>query len=772
MTDDLLRRLREGEPTARTKLFEHCQEQLGPFFRARLPNAADLKDCVSEVFTRALEGIDAGREPEVLGAWLIGIAKNLLKDRYEANSRTADLDDNLPQPPGDPQLELERTDLPELPSDLEIILGKRQLWATLGAATSGLNDGLAAIMRAHIDLSLQRKRLVVGTELAATVGKPADIVNRQLQRARTRMLDSIAALVLARTGRADCPGLDTTLNLILRPEQRDGDRRLRLDPSQTSEVLKHANGCATCASRVDQARDYSRWALGPGLPRLADDDEERRRAALALLDRAGEDQPAAQSSAAAVLAGAPAPLATDVPAGIVRRIRGAVRLRVTRLRWVHAVTRFAQENPDTFHRIIAAVCGGAVVVAAIVAAILAKPHHEPEAAASGTSAVTTGVSPAPAAPPHATSPATPVATSPGPARPVAAPLTTTTEPATAGAAAKTPTIPTTTTSDTRPPPAADHVDLDATDTDYGTLWISGTPFDPRQIQHLGLAAGNYTLTGPGRQAVLDFEITGDHRVTYDPALEGTFTGNGTSRLTVHGSRITLDTTAIDYSIAGISGLPQQTDRRHTFRVLPGNYYIVTANGRSYFFDVTNNGRVTYDSALEGHLTGAGTATLAVHGFPITLDVTDVAYQYTGVNGTYQTTDRRHTYRLLPGTHYIVALNEGGYGFTVTADGHITYDPAFAGRLTGAGTTTLAVHGFAVTIDATGSGQAGFSLAGVGTLAATQPWTLRLLPISNNLVMRNGQQYFFKVDGSGHVDYDHSLDPVLSGRGTSTLTIRS
>jgi DNA-directed RNA polymerase specialized sigma24 family protein len=772
MTEDLLRRLREGEPTAHTDLFEHCQQQLRPFFRSRLPNTADLDDCVSEVFTRALEGIRAGGQPEVLGAWLIGIARNLLKQRYEASNRAADLDDDLPQPPGDPQLELARTDLPELPSDLEIILGKRQLWATLGAATSGLNDGLATIMRAHITLSVRRKRLVVGAELAATVGMPVDIVNRQLQRSRTRMLDSIAALVLARTGRADCPGLDTTLSLMLRPEQRGGDRRLRLDPTQTSEVLKHANGCATCGSRVDEARDYSRWVLGPGLLHLADDDEERRRAVLALLDRAGEGQSAAQSSAATVLAAAPVPLAADVPAGIVGRIGGAVRLRVTRLRWVHAVTQFAQDNPDTFHRIIAAVSGGAVVVAAIAAAFLANHHHEPEAASSGSSAITAGVSPTTAVPPGATSPATPAATSPGRARPVAAPLATTTEPAAAGAAAKTPTTPTTTTSDTRPPPAADHVDLDATDTDYGTLWISGTLFDPRQIQHLGLAAGSYTLAGPGRQAVLDFEITGDHRVTYDPALEGAFTGNGTSRLTVHGYRITLDTTAIDYSIAGISGLPQQTDRRHTFRVLPGNYYIVTANGRSYFFDVTNNGRVTYDAALEGHLTGAGTATLAVHGFPITLDVTDVVYQYTGVNGTYQTTDRRHTYRLLPGPHYIVALNEAGYGFTVTDDGPITYDPAFAGRLAGAGTTILAVHGFAVTIDATGSGQAGFSLAGVGTLAATRPWTLRLLPISNNLVMHNGQHYFFQVDGSGHVDYDHRLDPVLSGRGTSTLTIRS
>jgi len=119
----------------------------------------------------------------------------------------------------------------------------------------------------------------------------------------------------------------------------------------------------------------------------------------------------------------------------------------------------------------------------------------------------------------------------------------------------------------------------------------------------------------------------------------------------------------------------------------------------------------------------------------------------------------------------VVTRQATYGFAVTNDGHITYDSSLEGHFTGAGTTTLAMHGLPVTIDATRTGQADLSVAGVGTFLANRPLTLRLLPCSNNLRLHDNQQYWFQVDGSGHVDYDPGLDAVLSGRGTSTLTIR-
>jgi len=786
MTDDLLRRLRDGEPTARTDLFEHCQEQLRPFFRSRLPNIADLDDCVSEVFTRALEGIRAGGQPEVLGAWLIGIAKNLLKQRYEASNRAAELDDDPPQPSGDPQLELARTDLPELPSDLEIVLGKQQLWATLGAATSGLNDGLAAIMRAHITLSVRRKRLVVGAELAATVGMPVDIVNRQLQRSRTRMLDSIAALVLARTGRADCPGLDTTLNLILRPEQRGGDRRLRLDPTQTSEVLKHANGCATCGSRVDEARDYSRWALGPGLLHLADDDEERRRAVLALLDRADEGQPAAQSSAAAVLAAAPAPLGADVPAGIVRRIRGAVRFRVTRLRWVHAVTRFAQENPDTFHRIIAAVSGGAVVVAAIAAAFLANHHHQPEAASSGSSAVTTSVSPPAAVPPHATSPApaaTPVATSPGQARPVAAPLATTTQPAAAGPAATTPLpttdLPTTDPTTIDPPPpttttgSGQDIGIDETDLDYTSFLVSGASGwrDARRPLHLNLAPGTHTLTTPLGQK-LTFVVTGDDRVDYDHSEDGTLTGRGTSTVAVHGFSVLVDATDVDYANVTVTATgwpaPQQILLR---RLLPGAHSVVTSGGISVPFTVTGTGRVEYAAGVAGLLTGAGGTTLAVHGLPVTINDADLSYANTTLYGTgWRTHQVVRTYRLLPSATSVVTSGGPSLPFTVTGSGRVDYAAGLAGLLTGAGGTTLALHGLGITVDDADLSYDNTTLYGTGWRAHQVVRTYRLWPGASSVVTTSGNTVPFSVTGTGLVGYAAGLEGLLTGAGTTTVAV--
>jgi DNA-directed RNA polymerase specialized sigma24 family protein len=56
-----------------------------------------------------------------LEAWLFGIAKNVLKDRYEAKRvAAAGLPDDLPAPPVDSPLELDCPDLPDRISDYEV----------------------------------------------------------------------------------------------------------------------------------------------------------------------------------------------------------------------------------------------------------------------------------------------------------------------------------------------------------------------------------------------------------------------------------------------------------------------------------------------------------------------------------------------------------------------------------------------------------------------------------------------------------------------------
>src|SRR5262249_24825229 len=223
---DLLPRLQAGEATARQELFQHCQQRLSPYFRKRLANPSEVEDCVSEVLTRALEGIGKGHQPQVLDAWIFGIAHNVAKEHYKDVRRRdgKEIPVDLPGEPQVPNLKLEQPrqpdkDLPELPEDWEFLHGKRELWAMLRAAIDGTHPGLQTIMRAHLEHSLNKDRPVIGAELADTWAMPVEQMNRQLNRAREATRDALVALVLARTGRDNCSELAHKLDQILSIDQ-------------------------------------------------------------------------------------------------------------------------------------------------------------------------------------------------------------------------------------------------------------------------------------------------------------------------------------------------------------------------------------------------------------------------------------------------------------------------------------------------------------------------------------------------------------------------
>jgi hypothetical protein len=130
--------------------------------------------------------------------------------------------------------------------------------------------------------------------------------------------------------------------------------------------------------------------------------------------------------------------------------------------------------------------------------------------------------------------------------------------------------------------------------------------------------------------------------------------------------------------------------------------------------------------------------------------------------------------LLPGTSVLGSANSyfgGLVSFTLDNSGHIGYDSTLEGCLTGAGTTTLVVNGRTMTIDARAVTipnlqlDNGVRFATACRFAATVlPGAQILQPNINNLTLG------FSVSNSGTVDYDHSLDGELSGRGTSTLMV--
>jgi DNA-directed RNA polymerase specialized sigma24 family protein len=770
MTDDLLRRLSDGEDAAWQDLVAHCRTRLRPFVQARMPNASDTDDLVSDVIAEAWRAIRGGKRPEVLHAWLMGITRHLLIKRYGEKARGgAELPDDLPRPAGDVQLDLERTDMPEVPSDWEMLTSRRQLWATVVDATKALSPGHATVMRTHIRLTWERGKFVRGKELAEALGQPVKNVDRQLDRARKAELDAIAALVVARSGGGGCADLARTLTGVLRPEQRDAGRKLVLDPAQAAAVLGHTAGCAACTPAMKQARDFSRYALGPGLLGLAGEDDERRRAIAAMLDRVAEAPLAEQSSAASALAVVPAPLAaTDAPR-VLDRVRQVLTTRVVTLPRTEAVVQFAQQNPDAFRRVLAAAIVGVTLVAGVIFGLLSPtPGGPPAAAGQPPAQEVPGVAPGPSADPPTTttSPTVPAAASTPLPAPVQQPLpTTTTSRSTASSSTSTTSTATTTTTVRTAP--KETVEVDATGIDYPLFAIVGETdwLDTRHIQQLRLPRGRHTLrTRFGQEFA--FEVTGSGRLGYDPALEGRLTGANGTTLTLHGVPVTVDVTEVDYGSSGVSGTISTTARRHTYNLLPALHYLIINNGRSLFFTVTPDGKVAYQPEDAGLLTGTGSDTLTVHGLPVVVDVSGVDYGSTGVGGTPQTKDRRHTYRLLPGPHYLV-VNGPSVFFTVTRDGKVDR-PDPPSLATGAGTDTLTVHGLAVTVDVSG---VDYEETGVGGIPQTRDrrHTYRLVPGRHYLVTNGTRSVFFTITGDGKVDRP---DPpsLATGAGTDTLTV--
>jgi hypothetical protein len=125
--------------------------------------------------------------------------------------------------------------------------------------------------------------------------------------------------------------------------------------------------------------------------------------------------------------------------------------------------------------------------------------------------------------------------------------------------------------------------------------------------------------------------------------------------------------------------------------------------------------------------------------------------------------------LLPGTHNL--WGPGGseqFAFTVAADGSISYDPSLQGVFQGAGSNTLVVKGVSVTINVPGAVWVNVDYA---TYWPSGPLTVNLLPGSNFVQTTTGVPViYFTVAADGTISYDASLDDIVSGAGTNTLTI--
>src|SRR5262249_16699919 len=135
---------------------------------------------------------------------------------------------------------------------------------------------------------------------------------------------------------------------------------------------------------------------------------------------------------------------------------------------------------------------------------------------------------------------------------------------------------------------------------------------------INLLTGQHSLSTNGIN-VISFTVNPDGTVSYDPSLEGALTGSGTTALAVNSYAVTLDASALGVASVSLDGVAYDGTAPFSVNLLPGQHMLTTNGADGISFTVNADGTVTYDPALEGALTGSGTAALAVNGYAVTLD---------------------------------------------------------------------------------------------------------------------------------------------------------
>ena len=295
-----------------------------------------------------------------------------------------------------------------------------------------------------------------------------------------------------------------------------------------------------------------------------------------------------------------------------------------------------------------------------------------------------------------------------------------------------------------------------------------------------LAEGDYAIVhesfGATGSANAPFHVGADGTISYAAALEGALTGAGTSALAAHGRTVHVDASPINayrniYMVgSNLSPLPYVRD----LHLLPGPHGML---GVGHDFVVVADGTVTYTSADEGFFLGAGTSSLIVNGLVLHVDARDVsAYALFFRDGVVIRPSQPVDVHAFAGTFPISAPSGQTGGSSVNidlrADGTVAYASELEGILTGAGTSSLAVHGTPIAVDASRLPYwtVLFSYFDFSSTAGRRG-TARVLPGRHRIG-------YAGVDGSallevsvaadGLVRYAPADEGILGGNGTSSL----
>jgi RNA polymerase sigma factor (sigma-70 family) len=208
-----------GDPAGLAEAYDRYATPLYSFCRTMLREPADAADAVHDTFVIAAPRMAGLRDPERLRSWLYAVARNECYRRLRAGSQHASIE--------------EAPDVTDEAADVAADVERADLRALVRDALGGVGPAEREV------LELQLRQGLSGAEVASVLGISRNHAHALLSRARDQLATSLGTLVVARTGRQDCPDLDAML------QEWDGVLTVLV----RKRVNRHVERCGICSGR-------------------------------------------------------------------------------------------------------------------------------------------------------------------------------------------------------------------------------------------------------------------------------------------------------------------------------------------------------------------------------------------------------------------------------------------------------------------------------------------------------------------------------------------
>jgi RNA polymerase sigma factor (sigma-70 family) len=210
-----------GDPDGLAEAYDKYASPLFTYCRSLLREPADAADAVQDTFVIAASKLAGLRDQSRLRPWLYAVARNECRRRLRESTSEA-------------PAALEA--VPDVTDESVDVTGgaeRAELRTLLRSAVRGLNAGEQDL----IELQLRQELDVA--EIASVLGVSRNHAHALLSRARDQLEISLGALLVARSGRADCTALSALL------EDWDG----QLNVLMRKRINRHIERCPACAER-------------------------------------------------------------------------------------------------------------------------------------------------------------------------------------------------------------------------------------------------------------------------------------------------------------------------------------------------------------------------------------------------------------------------------------------------------------------------------------------------------------------------------------------